>query len=202
MAVQPSGADDLTVLAAAPSSAWRVAFETLEDEIPKPRELEVDGSHPTDLAGTLYRIGPARHDVYGERYRHWFDGDGMVHALQLEGGRAHYGNRFVATTKKQAEDNAGRRLSGGFGTPPPGGPWTRLRRAWPGNTANTNVVDYGGRLLALWEGGRPWRLDPVTLDTVGEDDLGGVLGPRESLSAHPHLDPATGQLWNFGLHYG
>ncbi|MBV8982415.1 MAG: carotenoid oxygenase family protein [Acidimicrobiia bacterium] len=181
---------------------WRMGFRSLEAEIGDGVELEVDGTLPAELEGTLYRIGPARFDVYGERYRHWFDGDGMVHALRLSGGRAEYRNRFVATDKKGEEDAAGARIHGAFGTPPAGGPLRRLRNVHPKSAANTNVVFHGGKLLALWEAGRPWRLDPVTLETVGEDDLGGVLGKHEAISAHPKLDRATGEMWNFGVGYG
>ena len=35
------------------------------------------------------------------------------------------------------------------------------------NVANTNVLAWGGRLLALWEAGAPYELDPVTLETLG-----------------------------------
>src|SRR5207248_4490232 len=133
---------------------------------------------------------------------HWFDGDGMVHALEVHGGRARYRNRFVATDKKREEDAAGARLYGGFGTPPAGSPIARMRRAIPKSAANTNVVFHGGKLLALWEAGRPWRLDPLTLATIGEDDMGGALGPRSALSAHPKLDRETGEMWNFGVEYG
>jgi all-trans-8'-apo-beta-carotenal 15,15'-oxygenase len=121
----------------------------------------------------------------------------MVHSLQLEGGRAHYRNRFVATDKKREEDEAGRRIHGAFGTPP-----TSMRGVHPKSSANTNVVFHGGKLLALWEAGRPWSLDPVTLETIGEDDLGGVLAPGQAVSAHPKLDRATGEMWNFGVDYG
>jgi all-trans-8'-apo-beta-carotenal 15,15'-oxygenase len=183
-------------------SGWRLGFESLEAEHAEAHELPVEGTVPRDLDGTLYRIGPARHDVYGERYRHWFDGDGMVHALTLGPDGARYRNRFVGTEKKRREDVAGRRLFGGFGTPPAGGPLARLRQVRPMSAANTNVVFHSGRLLALWEAGRPWRLDPQTLETLGEDDLGGALTPDRALSAHPKLDPATGELWNFGADYG
>ncbi|MHB8670342.1 MAG: carotenoid oxygenase family protein [Acidimicrobiales bacterium] len=186
------------------TEGWRLGFRTLENEIEGPTELAVRGELPAELSGTLYRIGPARHDVHGERYRHWFDGDGMVHALGLSGGVATYRNRFVRTAKKADEDAAGRRLYAGFGTPAAGGALARFRqaRSSPPSAANTNVVFHGGRLLALWEGGRPWRLDPVTLETMGEEDLGGALAPGAAWSAHPKVDAATGELWNFGVTYG
>ena len=66
-------------------TGWELGFQTLEAELDE-TELEVTGTLPTDLDGVLYRVGPARHDVYGDRYQHWFDGDGMVHALRLGGG--------------------------------------------------------------------------------------------------------------------
>src|SRR5438067_12567963 len=120
-------------------TGWELGFQTLEAELDE-TELEVTGTLPADLAGALYRVGPARHDVYGDRYRHWFDGDGMVHALRLAGGQATYRNRFVATKKKRDEDAVRRRLYGGFGTAPTGGPLARMRRAIPKSAANTNVV--------------------------------------------------------------
>src|SRR3954468_21192545 len=115
---------------------WRMGFRSLEAEIGDGVELAVDGTLPSELEGTLYRIGPARHDVYGERYRHWFDGDGMVHAIRLSGGRAENRNRFVATDKKKEEDAAGRLLYPGFGTAPAGGPIARMRRARGKSAAN------------------------------------------------------------------
>ena len=183
-------------------SDWRAGFESLETEIGDGVELDVEGTLPAELDGTLYRIGPARHDVYGERYRHWFDGDGMVHALQLSGGRASYRNRFVATDKKRDEDAARRRLYPGFGTPPAGSAVARMRRARGKSAANTNIVFHAGKLLALWEAGRPWRVDPLTLETMGEDDMGGALGPHQAISAHPKLDRSSGEMWNFGVDYG
>ena len=159
---------------------WRLGFRSLETEIGDGVELEVEGTLPAELEGTLYRIGPARHDVYGERYRHWFDGDGMVHTIHLDGGRAHYRNRFVATAGRAEEERAGRRLYAGFGTRPAGdNAVERFRHAvrrFAKNTANTNIVEIGGRLLALWEAGHPHRIDPVTL-AILQSALAGALAP-------------------------
>jgi carotenoid cleavage dioxygenase len=33
------------------------------------------------------------------------------------------------------------------------------------NTANTSVIVHGDKLLALWEGGSAYALDPATLET-------------------------------------
>ncbi len=42
------------------------------------------------------------------------------------------------------------------------------------------------RLFALWEGGRPHELDPISLETLGETTLDGVIGTwmMDSFSAH------------------
>ncbi len=61
------------------------------------------------LAGTLYRNGPNPMfpPLGGEH--HWFLGEGMIHAIHVEGGKARYRNRWVRT--EQYECNA-RRASG------------------------------------------------------------------------------------------
>jgi len=182
---------------------WVLGFRSLEAEIVEARPLAVDGRLPEELSGVLYRMGPARHDVYGDRFGSWFDGDGMVHAFGIAEGRVTYRNRFVATSGKAEEDRAGRRLYGGFATRGPSGPLSRfVHRNDRKNPANTSVVFHAGKLLALCEAGRPYRLDPETLATLGEDDMGGALSADATYSAHPKIDPETGEMWNFGITYG
>jgi all-trans-8'-apo-beta-carotenal 15,15'-oxygenase len=77
--------------------AWQLGLEPLEHEQLDEQELALEGLVPLDLDGRLFRVTPARFDVYGERYRHWFDGDGMVHSFRIERGRVFSRNRFVAT---------------------------------------------------------------------------------------------------------
>lgn len=181
---------------------WRLGFESIETEQVEPVELPVEGIIPAELAGTLYRIGPARHDVYGDRNGSWFDGDGMAHSLRFSGGRVWYRNRFVQTTKKNDEDAARRRIYGGLGTASPVGGIQKLRRlaSTASNPANTNIVAHGGELFALCEGGQPYRLDPHTLATIGADDL-GVIPAGETYTAHAKHDPVTGEMWNIGFRF-
>ena len=49
------------------------------------------------------------------------------------------------------------------------------------NQANTNIQFCGGRLLALWEAGLPYRIDPRTLETEGVDLLEVLHGDAEGL---------------------
>src|SRR5262245_32992742 len=74
-------------------------------------DLEVIGELPKELSGTFYRNGPNPAFEPPGRY-HWFDGDGMIHAIHLENGRASYRNRWVRSHGLEAERAAGTALHG------------------------------------------------------------------------------------------
>jgi all-trans-8'-apo-beta-carotenal 15,15'-oxygenase len=175
-------------------------FETLADEHDYVVD-EVEGTIPPALEGTLYRNGPGRNDIGGKPFAHLFDGDGMLSQFTIRDGRVRYRNRYVRTNHYLAERGADRPPMRGFGNQRRGGPLGNAFR-FPGNVANTSVTFHAGNLLALWEGGHPWRLDPDTLETVGEFDFDGRLKGAHAFSAHPKVDPATGELFNFGVTYG
>ena len=159
--------------------------------------VEVEGTLPPGLRGTLYRNGPGLMEQFGRRYDHLFEGDGAVSAFRFEGGEALAASRVVQSRGLVEERAAGRHL-GSFAARWP----TRIRRFHTGgfkNTANTNVVSWQGGLYALMEGAKPTRLDPDTLDTLGETDLGVIPG---TFSAHPHRVPSRNASYNFGLGYG
>jgi all-trans-8'-apo-beta-carotenal 15,15'-oxygenase len=165
---------------------------------------EIDGCIPADLRGTLYRNGPSRNEIDGTPFAHLFDGDGMLSQFTIADGGVRYRNRFVRTTHYLGERSAKEPRYRGFGAQRAGGLAANAFRM-PGaasNPANTSVVLHAGNLLALWEGGHPWRLDPYTLQTIGEEDFGGALKRAHAFSAHPKLDPNTGELFNFGVQYG
>ena len=179
--------------------AWVSAFQTPE-EIDTP-VADVEGRVPEGLAGTLYRVGPAKLDLA----HHLFDGDGLVSAVRFQpGGQVSCATRFVRTRKYLAEQGASRPTARGFGTLAGGGPLRNIVQLSTArsNAANTNLVFTAGRLLALWEAGHPWQIDPTTLQTMGEMDFDGALTARTPFSAHPHWDPATGEIFNFGMVYG
>ncbi len=56
---------------------------------------------------------------------------------------------------------------------------------------------HGGRLLASKEDSAPIEIDPDTLDTVGEFTWDGDLS-SQTATAHPKIDPRTGELVFFG----
>jgi carotenoid cleavage dioxygenase len=152
---------------------------TVEHTVDVP--LPVDGAIPPGLEGILFRNGPNPAIVAEPERYHWFSGDGMVHAVELRDGQAiSYRNRWVRT----------RRLAAEIGTRPPAGPEEPID-----GPANTHVVWHHGQLLALVESGFPHALT-TELATVRVEDFDGML--TSPMTAHPHVDPATGGMAFFG----
>jgi all-trans-8'-apo-beta-carotenal 15,15'-oxygenase len=169
-------------------------FAGLAGEDPQPGTLRIEGRIPVGLRGVYYRNGPGLMARGDERYRHWFDGDGLVQAWRFEDGRASHSARFVQTTKFKAETRAQRFLVPALGTAIP--PRMPVHGPDSMNVANTSVLRQAGRLYALWEGGSAYELDPQSLETLGprvwSPALAGV-----PFSAHPKQE-ADGTSWNFG----
>jgi carotenoid cleavage dioxygenase len=157
-------------------------------------ELKVVGRIPDALAGTYYRNGPnPQFDPQGPYLG--IHGDGMIHAFFLEpnqhGGRAHYRNRWVRTPRWVAENKAGRAL---FRFP--GAPSDPAVADIPRGTANTHIVHHAGKLLALQEQSEPFEFDPIGLER------GGYLKTGGKFTAHPKIDPVTGEMLWFGYFAG
>ena len=183
----------MTAAPAAPSytrSDWSSAFRNVGQELSDVVLEPTRGQIPDALAGVLYRNGPGRLERGGQWLHHPFDGDGMITALQLAGGRLQLSNRFVRTEGWLAEEAAGKVLYRGvFGSQKPGGVMANAFDLRLKNIANTGVVRLGDDLLALWEAAEPHALDPDSLETRGLSRLNGVLKPGEAFSAHPRFDP-------------
>jgi carotenoid cleavage dioxygenase len=145
-------------------------------------DLAVTGTIPPELSGLFVRNGS---NPPSGTSLHWFLGDGMVHGVRLERGRAAwYRNRYVRTPLAEA----GKDILNFGGAP---------GRA--NNQSNVSVVHHAGKLLTLGEVGWPFELATGDLSTVGPWDFGGVLG--ETMTAHPKIDPDTGRLHFFGYEF-
>jgi carotenoid cleavage dioxygenase-like enzyme len=167
-------------------------FAPTQSELDEAPVQVIEGALPADLEGTYYRNGPnPRFPPIGS-YTYPLDGDGMVHAVRFEDGRARYGNRYVRTPSIAAEERAGRALWGGVLTPtmpkPEDAPEMKGQYK---DLPDINVVRHGGRLLALAEGARQFALTD-RLATVGPCDFDGKF--PQGFCAHPKIDPATGEL--------
>lgn len=158
-------------------------FAPVKDELTAP-DLPIEGAVPTELRGRLLRIGPNPIAPDPAAY-HWFTGDGMIHAIELRDGKAtSYRNRWVRTDQASSllgEDTI------------PGQP----EDVFPvgSSVANTHVVAHAGKIFALVEVCLPTQVR-LDLSTVGRYDFGGKL--RSSMTAHPKMDPVTGEMLFFG----
>ena len=153
--------------------------------------LTIIGELPSDLSGMFVRNGPNPQFPPIGRY-HWFDGDGMLHGVEIRDGIAQYHNRYIRTEGFTIEQEAGHALWTGLLEPPnPQNPHGPVK-----NTANTALVWHAGQFLALWEGGAPHVIKLPSLETVGRHTYQDKL--VSAFTAHPKVDPITGEMMFFG----
>ena len=142
-------------------------------------DLPVIGELPAELSGRYLRNGPNPAEAVDPATHHWFMGDGMVHGIRLDEGRAAwYRNRYVGSAH----------ISALRGKPDVDGP------NWNDNPIgpNTNVGGFAGTTWAMVEaGGCPVELT-YDLDTVARNDFSGTL--PGAFTAHPKVDPDTGEM--------
>jgi carotenoid cleavage dioxygenase len=150
--------------------------------------LEVTGHIPEQLDGRYLRNGPNPISEVDPAAYHWFLGDGMVHGVRLRDGKAQwYRNRWVRSPfVAEALGEAVPAHNPKAGSPVVG--------------ANTNVIGYAGRTLALVEAGVANYELTEELDTVGPCDFDGTL--TGGYTAHPKRDPLTGELHAVSYHFG
>lgn len=118
---------------------------------PVPEEVtlepsDVVGEIPAELSGQFFRNGPNPRTGWSP---HSFAGDGMIHTIALDGGRARwYRNRYVRTPlyEHPGESRFALALDQETG-----------RIDYRVTTANTHLITHAGRLFALEEGGFPTR---------------------------------------------
>jgi carotenoid cleavage dioxygenase-like enzyme len=163
-----------------------------EYEVP---DLEIEGKIPDDVEGVFFRAIPdPAFPPFMEDGAAVLSGDGMVSALRITGGKAGFAIRYVQTQRHQAEVKAGRALFGKYRNPFTDRPEVKgLDRT----VANTTPVWHAGRLLMTKEDGRPYRVNPRTLETMGRYDFDGKL-TSQTVTAHVRIDPDTGELFFYG----
>ena len=150
-------------------------FAPTYDEVTETK-LEVTGSIPPELNGRYLRNGA--NPQTGET-AHWFLGNGMIHGVELNNGKANwYRNRYVRTP-----------LLADAGTDPMNALDDRSR-----SLANTHIISHAGKILALEEGHWPFELSS-DLETIGAYNYDGRL--ETGMTAHPKVCPETGELLFF-----
>ena len=209
-----------SVFKQAQKDAWAGAFRSQLREFDY-EITEIEGAIPDGLKGsTLFRNGPSRFERGEQRVTHYLDGDGYLAKIAFSlGGEAYFSARFVQTAEHQQETITDRfQFRTTFGNAKAGGLLASLLDLYLKNPANTHVVPWGGKLLALYEAGSPYRIDPKTLETLGMENLEGNLsesplpksrldglrrrskGPQ-AMTAHLHVDKQRNRLvsWTWGM---
>jgi carotenoid cleavage dioxygenase-like enzyme len=148
-----------------------------------PSLIVLAGQLPADLTGHCLIMGPAGDDTMlalpGEPFLHpssggvsRFNGDAMVHRLDFGEGQAQVTSRLLKTPCFYADAATA-----------PGSPYADLKFSssglgrfspWLGfrNQINTACIpvkfagDDHWRLLAAWDAGRPYEIDPQTLEVI------------------------------------
>ena len=181
---------------------------TIPDDFPEGQFAYV-GPNPK-LEVQNYKVwgkGPDQKDFnVSNGWHHWFEGDGMIYALDFElNSKLCFRNRFIRTKSWKDESEVGARLfrplmnaegstfllnavanliSGG---------------AFLKDSANTALVHFAGRTLALQDTMPPWELHPERLTTLGACNFDDQLPPYIPFTAHPKVAPLTGDLVFFGF---
>ncbi len=161
-------------------------------------DCEVTGTIPAELDGAFYRM-----------HADWFyppqlsdeaslSADGYVSMFRFKDGIVDYRGRYVRTDRFSRQLAARRQLYGYYRNPYTDSPEVRnIDNPGERTTANTTPVVLGGKLYATKEDGLPYQLDPNTLETLRQEDFGGQWR-SQTFTAHPKLDPRTGELIAYG----
>nr|QCU55184.1 carotenoid cleavage dioxygenase [Camellia fraterna] len=185
-------------------------FGPVHDETPPCKDLTLQGYLPECVNGEFVRVGPNPKFTPVAGY-HWFDGDGMIHGLRIKDGKATYVSRYVRTSRlKQEEFFGGSKfmkigdLKGFFGLLMVNMQMLRAKLkvldvSYGTGTGNTALIYHHGKLLALSEADKPYVLKVLEdgdLQTLGMLDYDKRLA--HSFTAHPKVDPFTGEMFTFG----
>ena len=145
--------------------------------------------------------------------KHPFEGDGGILGVTFNGdGKAVARYRYVRTASLTRERKKGKKLYNGMESTREEGPTAGngqgndfpvplyKHHLQPGlnksrkNTSNTRAIYWSKKLLTLWEGGLPYKLDALGLSTEGSSQLGGVLNEDDPFGGKAVLDAKKDRL--------
>ncbi len=157
-------------------------------------DLEIEGEVPAELNGAFYRVHPDPQFAPKFEDDQFFNGDGMVSMFRFKNGRIDFKQRYAQTDKWKLENAAGKALFGAYRNPLTDDEAVKGKIR---GTANTNVLVHAGKLFAMKEDSPCLIMDQNTLETEGYTDFGGDLD-IPTFTAHPKIDPDTGNFCGFG----
>ena len=162
------------------------------------RNLPVIGEIPKEVQGAFFRAvpDPAHAPIHADD--NMLSGDGMIARFLIEDGAVDYDIKYVRTARYEAERKARKALFGRYRNPFTDDPAVA---GMDRTVANTTPIWHAGRLFMTKEDGRPYEINPHTLETVGKWDYHGALR-SETMTAHARIDPKTGEMFFFGYEAG
>lgn len=181
-------------------------FKSLNQEVVLPT-LEVQGTIPSWLKGTLIRNGAGKFETSTHVVSHPFDGFAMLHAFSFKNGNVSYANKFLESDYYKTAMTTGK-IAKGFATDPCKLIFKKFFSYFSPNktdmkydNANINVAKIAEEFVALTETPLPIVFDKNTLKTNGpfifEDNLEGHV-----TTSHPLVDPETKETFNYLTHFG
>ena len=181
------------------------AWEPFYDEY-EVINLDCVGELPKDISGIYIRNTENQiHEPIG-RF-HPFDGDGLLHSIIFQNGKADYRNKFIQTDGFLVEEKfkkskwAGLMERPGVSELPGWGAQGCLK-----DTSSTDVVVHAGKVLTtFYQCGDGYNMNPMNLEPIGK----APWVPTDGVSAHTKVDLKTGELLFFNyskkapfMHYG
>jgi carotenoid cleavage dioxygenase len=157
-------------------------------------DLQHTGTIPPELDGAFYRVQPDPQFPPRLEDDISFNGDGMISRFHFHDGQCDFRQRWAQTDKWKLENQAGKALFGSYRNPLTDDPSVKGQIR---GTANTNAFLFGGKLWALKEDSPALVMDPATMETAGYEKFGGKM-TGETFTAHPKIDPATGNMVAIG----
>lgn len=188
-----------------PNYDMSVWLRTCEEEVNEPLEGKTTGVIPSWIRGTLLRNGPGRNKIGPYQYEHVFDGLALIHRFAIKDGKVTYQCRFIRSETYKKNMTAQRIVVTEFGTRAVPDPcktiFDRISSFFNftlEKTDNTGVSVYpfGDQIYALTEVPVLYKIDPVSLETLGKETLADSLVVNHT--AHPHIMP-NGDVYNVGL---
>jgi all-trans-8'-apo-beta-carotenal 15,15'-oxygenase len=163
----------------------------------KKKNLKIKGELPSSLRGTYLKNGPGLKELYGSKFDHYFDGDALITKFHFHDGQVDFENAFIDTPERLEEQAKQRMIFDEFGTAAP----TR-RLQGRKNQPNISLLNWQEQLYAFSEGGHPVILDSKTLAYIETSNFNNGLPKNVSFTAHPKVDPKTGDLYGVGIYQG
>ena len=136
---------------------------------------EVQGNIPEWVNGTLLRNAPAKFEFGKHAYKHWFDGQALLHAFTIAKGEVSYRSRYLETRAFTKGSEQNRIVYAEFGTAEVPDPCQNIFARffsyfWPPRlvvkrTDNTsvNVFEMKGKIFANSDSPYMNEIDPDTL---------------------------------------